>query len=289
MSENEDGQIVDPELVENTNNEENEAAAAAAAAEAEAAAEAAKTANKGNQNPTTPIEIPAEETIGEGVKIVWGTQSYQADFSTKTADASQKKTNDLPADSDVEKPTDQEIDAYMRDSHEEEKLSLEDLRITAELVVELVDAVNSTAIGAWTKESSERFELENDKKRTLVTLLTKVFYIYQTKLGPLAGLVIAALLYFGMTWKAGWDVKKVKKEDEERKAIEERKARNRERIQKHRNRITSAIGLESLPMKKIATKMGVQVTEIKEHLKDMCDKGELFADHSEAIVKYKLA
>lgn len=283
-------EIVDPELVENTTDKESEAAAAAAEAEAVAAAEAeaAKTNKTANQNPKTPLEIPAEETIGDSVKIVWGDQSFQSDFSTKTADASQKKTNDLP-DGEVEKPTDQEIDAYMRDTQEEEKLSLEDLRITAELVVELVDAVNSTAIGAWTKESSERFELENNKKRTLVTLLTKVFYIYQTKLGPLAGLVIAALLYFGMTWKAGWDVKKIKKEDEERKAIEDRKAKNRERIQKHRNKITSAIGLESLPMKKIASKMGVNTTEIKEHLKDMCDKGELFADYSEPIVKYKIA
>ena len=154
------------------------------------------------------------------------------------------------AEEDIVEPTAEEKAAYMNGEYEEEeeKLSLEDLRVTAELVIEMVDALNSTAVGAWVKEPSSTFELTEAKKKTLTGLLAKVFFRYQAKLGPVASLVIAMLLYFGMTWKMGWDIKKSKEEAAAQKIKEERQKKLQEKKERFRNRILAAIDIEKLSL-----------------------------------------
>jgi len=180
--------------------------------------------------------------------------------------------------------------AYLRGELDEEEpqLSIEDLKVTAELVIELVDALNSTAVGAWTKEPAERFELTGSKKKTLIGILARVFFQYQAKLGPLAALIIASLLYFGMTWKAGWDIKKEKQEDAAKADLERRRKKQREKADKFRNKILAAVGPENITLKEIAKRMGKETVHIKRHIKILCDQGLLFADHSQGLVKYRL-
>ncbi len=240
-------------------------------------------------------EIPLPKTSNksgassDGPEIDWETNSFAANITDQpTIDSKAAESDDIKA----EEPSDKEKDAYMKDELDGDdsgKLSLEDLKLTAELVIELFDAVNSTAVGAWTKEKAERFELTATKRKTLTTILAKAFYRYQAKLGPIAALVIASLLYFGMTWKMGWDIKKAKKLDAEQEAIEKRKAKNMARKQAFRNIISSAIGQQTVSLKEIAKRMGRQTKDIKQHIKIMCDNGELFADHTKGIVQYRIA
>jgi len=92
-----------------------------------------------------------------------------------------------------------------------------------------------------------------------------------------------------MTWKVGWDIRKEKQKTAEELAVEKRKAQNRAKKEAFRNIISAAIGQELVSLKDIANRMGKETKAIKRDIKIMCDQGVLFADHSKAVVQYRIA
>lgn len=304
--------VEDAEVLERNVNEEAAAvkeaeqlekeAADKAAAEKAAAEESASQKTTSKKKPTDQKKSPGKNSVPtpksgggedthEGVAIDWGDNS---DFiSQVTAAPTKESTAEAarPHEELSDEPTAAEKKEFLESDFnaDEEGLSEEDLFITAELVIEMFDGFNSIGVGAFAKEPSHKFELESSKKKTLTALLAKVFYRYQAKMGPVAALVIAALLYFGMTWKMGYDIRKEKKEDAAKAAIQAKKEKQRKRKEGFRNQILAAVDIESITLKEMGKRMNIDPPKLKDHVKTLCEQGLLFADHSKPIIHYRQA
>lgn len=249
--------------------------------------------NKSAKETPLPDSKSSQEIKGDGVQLDWG----DIDDDDVINAFMHKQTRPSSAESaephlDSSEASEAEVMAEIRgenDDEEEEGLDEKDLLLAAELCIEMVDGLNSIAVGAFAKEPASTFELEGSKKKKLAILLAKVFYRYQAKVGPLATLILGLLLYLGMTWRMGYEVKKDKQAEAQKKAIEERKEKNRQKKEQFRNTILAAVGVEHLTLKDIAERMGANAGKIKPEIQVLCGQGLLFADHSKAIIHYRLA
>ncbi len=252
-----------------------------------------KTASSTKGTPT-PEKDPGGATAGEGVNINWGdNDDVVKSFIAQPSKQSTAEDAEAALASGAEGSAEDEA-AYIRgefddENGEDDMLDEKDLLLAAELVIELIDGLNSIAVGAFAKESASRFELEASKKKKLALILAKVLYKYQAKVGPLATLILALLLFMGMQWRLGFEVRKEKKDEAERKAIEARKEKTRKRKEAMRNKIMAAIGMELITLKEISERMGENAGKIKPALQELCGMGLVFADHKKPIIHYKLA
>lgn len=250
-----------------------------------------KAPSGGSNHIPEPLKLTESNTqnIG-GVKFAWAENNVSEQMlKTKAPFSEAKPAEEIHAEE--QEPTEEEKRQYLAGEFdkEQEPMTLEELMEVAELLIDLVDAVNSTAVGAWVKEKPDQFQLPSTQRKRLAGFLAKVFYKYQVKMGPVAGLIIAAVLYFGLVWKAGWDIKKEKKIEEERKAIEEQKAKNRAKKEAFRNKINATLGVERLTLKTLSERMGMTEEAIKPELELMINIGTIKGDHSDLPVKYSIA
>lgn len=229
-----------------------------------------------------------------GVKFNWAPNDYAEDLLKKKPVDSKADPIDTKAgtvtNGDIEEPSEEEKRAFLAGEmdKQQEPMTVEELMEVAELVIDLLDAINSTAVGAFAGEKPDKFQLPATQRKRLAGFLARVFFKYQVKMGPVAGLIIAALLYFGLVWKMGWDVKKDKKIEAERKAIEDQQAKNRERKNAFRNKIIATMGIERVTLKKLADRLGLEDSVIKPELELMQNLGLIKADHSEVPVRYSI-
>ncbi len=250
-------------------------------------------AKKSSSKKTTPLPKEGSTSgAGEnGAPLDWGDNEdvVKAFINTPTKESSAESAEPhLEGDG---KSTEEE-DAYIRgegDNEEEEQMSISDLKDAAGLCIELIDGLNSIGVGAFAKESASKFELTGSKKKMLTVQLAKVFFKYQAKVGPLATLIIGLLLYLGMTWRMGWEVRKEKQVAAEQKDIDARKEKNRAKKEAFRNKIMAAVGVEQITLKEIGERMGDNPGKIKPEVNILCGNGLLFADHSKAIIHYRIA
>lgn len=238
--------------------------------------------------------VTSGDQLGDNIDIQWGDNDFAETLMNQKTSQSSAAIDEAmgtgPSADGEEQLTPEELDAYMKGEYDDDGLmSIEDLMVTAEFVIEFLDAANSSGVSWFSGEKASQFELEKSKKKTLTTLLAKVFYKYQVKLGPVATLIFAAILYFGMTWKAGWDIKKEKKEEAIRVENEKRKELQRKKLEAYRNRIMATIGVSSMSLKDIAEKMGQDQKSIKQHVEVLLNQGLLWADHSKQFVQYQAA
>ena len=228
-----------------------------------------------------------------GVKLNWAPNDYAEDLLKKRPVDSKAESIDTKAGTITggeQEPTEEEKRAYLAGEmdKQQEPMTVEELMEVAELVVDLLDALNSTAVGAFAGEKADKFQLPASQRKRLAGFLARVFFKYQVKMGPVAGLIIAALLYFGLVWKMGWDVKKEKKIEAERKAVEEQQAKNKQRKEAFRNKIIATMGVERLTLKKLCDRLGLEANTVKPELELMLNLGLIRADHSEAPVRYSI-
>ena len=242
----------------------------------------------------TPEKDPGGSTTGENIKLNWGdNDDVVKSFISQPTKESTAEDAEAALANNAEGSAEDEA-AYIRgdfddEDGEDDMLDEKDLLLAAELVIELVDGLNSISVGAFAKESASKFELEASKKKKLALILAKVLYKYQAKVGPLATLILALLLFMGMQWRLGFEVRKEKKEEAEREAIAARKEKTRKRKEAMRNKIMAAIGMELITLKEISERMGENGGKIKPALQELCGMGLVFADHKKPIIHYKLA
>lgn len=237
-----------------------------------------------------PPEKPSSASTDVESDVVWGDNSFAENLFQQPTKQSEAES-DEPDLGDFE-PTEEEKREYLANTvgEEDSQMTVKELMSVAEFGIEFVDALNSNAVRWYAKEKkSDQFELETSKKKRLATMLAKVLYIYQVKMGPITGLVLAALLYFGLTWKKGHEVRKSNLELEQQKILERRKERAMKQREAMNNRIISHIAVEALTLKEIAERTGKKAETIKKYLKRLVDNGQIIADHSEGIAKYESA
>ncbi len=237
---------------------------------------------------------PSVETNSQnisGIKFNWAPNDFAKDLMSKKPAESKAAPIDqnLPGAAE-EEPTEEEKRAFISGELDEQQtpMTVEELMEVAELVIDILDTINSTAVGAFAGESAAKFELEASKRKRLAGFLARVFFKYQVRMGPVAGLILAALLYFGLTWKMGWDVKKEKKIDAEKKAADDQRAKNKARKDAFRNKIIAGFGVEKLTLKKLSERMGLSAEALKPEIEVMLNLGTLRADHSETPIKYSI-
>lgn len=226
-----------------------------------------------------------------GIKFNFSPNDVAKDILSKKPAESTAEAVDEGKSEKTEEPTEEEKRAYIAGELDEAQkpMTVEELMEVSELVIDLIDTINSTAVGAFAGEKASKFELEASKRKRLAGFLARVFFKYQVKMGPVAGLVIAALLYFGLTWKMGYDIKKEKKIDAERKAADDQKEKNRQRKDAFRNKVIAQLGDEHLTLKKLSDRMGLTAEGIKPEIELMLNLGTIKADHSDGPIKYSLA
>ncbi len=247
------------------------------------------------QGPPSGIAEPKPSTATNtqdvaGVKWNWAPNDFAKDLMNKKPVESKAAAIDQNLPGAEEEPTEEEKRAFISGELDEQQtpMTVEELMEVAELVIDILDTINSTAVGAFAGESAAKFELEASKRKRLAGFLARVFFKYQVRMGPVAGLILAALLYFGLTWKMGWDVKKEKKIDAEKKAADDQRAKNKARKDAFRNKIIAGFGVEKLTLKKLSERMGLSAEALKPEIEVMLNLGTLRADHSETPIKYSI-
>ena len=132
-----------------------------------------------------PIESAPDnsQTVG-GVKIEWAPNSFAEDIlKTKTKESTAKPVDTPTAGGDEEEPSEEEKRAYMAGEMDkaQEPMTIEELMEVAELVIDLLDALNSTAVGAFAGEKADKFQLPASQRKRLAGFLARVFFKYQVR------------------------------------------------------------------------------------------------------------
>lgn len=220
---------------------------------------------------------------------------YQPNDYAKNLAAANTGTSSAPLEEDEEGknasgPSEKKSSGDSEEEQDGEEWSEEDLRDGAEFTIEFLDAISANACKAIAKEEDPtQFELTPNQKSRLTKILTRIFIKYQVKMGPMAALILALLMYFGLNFKDAYSIRMKKKTDEEEKQQQLHKQKKKQQQQKIQTVMMAKLGEKELTLSELSGKMKMDEKMVRKMLKSFADQDLIVVNDTEMPNKYKVA